>query len=452
MSAPRVVIVGAGFAGFHAARGLQRTAPEAEVVLINPTDYFLYLALLPEVGTGVLEPRRVCVSLPDRLPRVRLVLGTVTNVDVVERRVAWVDPEGQPGAIDFDRVVLAAGSVTRLLPIPGVAENAHGFRGIAEALYFRDHVTRQLELAASSGDPAERDARCTFIVVGAGYTGTEVAAQGQLFTTRLVRQLPALHRQRVRWLLVDRAHRLLPGLDQRMATAAERVLGDRGVEVRVGTSIEHAAAGYVRLTTGEEIPTRSLIWCVGVRPDPLVDALSLPTDRGRLQVHGTLQVWGHEHVFAAGDCAAVPDVTRPGAVTAMTAQHAQRQGRLVARNVAASLVRRELESYKHHDLGFVVDLGGRQAVANPVGIPLSGLAAKTVTRGYHLLSLGGNRIRTATDWALNTVTPPRAVQLGLVDAGRVPLQCTSPPDGDQAPESPDQGAASAVHGRRVIYP
>src|SRR4051794_6054472 len=118
MSAPRVVVVGAGFAGFHAARGLQKTAPQAEVVLINPTDYFLYLPLLPEVGTGLLEPRRICVSLPARLPKVRLVLGTVTHVDVVERRVTWVDPEGRPGGIDFDRLVLTAGSVTKLLPIP----------------------------------------------------------------------------------------------------------------------------------------------------------------------------------------------------------------------------------------------------------------------------------------------------------------------------------------------
>jgi NADH dehydrogenase len=143
-------------------------------------------------------------------------------------------------------------------------------------------------------------------------------------------------------------------------------------------------------------------------------------------VHETLVVPGHPHVFACGDCAAVPDVTRPGSVTGMTAQHAQRQGKLVARNVAASLGRQDLEPYKHNDLGFLVDLGGSEAAANPLHIPLAGLAAKTVTRGYHLLSLPGNRSRTATDWVLNTIMPPRAVQLGLVDEGRVPLDCTSP--------------------------
>ena len=426
MNAARVVIVGAGFAGYHAARELQKRSPDAEIVLINPTDYFLYLPLLPEVGAGLLEPRRICVSLPDRLPRVKLVLGTVTHVDTVAHAVGWVDPEGRRSAMNFDRLVLAAGSVNKLLPIPGVAEYAHGFRGISEALYLRDHITRQMEIAAMTGDRVERDARCTFVVVGAGYTGTEVAAQGQLFTNRLVSQLPALRNQPVRWVLMDVADRLLPGLSPRMARTADRVLRNRGVEVRIRESVEDAGRECLRTTTGDEIATRSLIWCVGVRPDPLVDGLSLPTDRGRVQVHETLQVRGHAHVFACGDCAAVPDVTRPGQVTGMTAQHAQRQGKLVARNVAASLTEQDLEGYKHHDLGFLVDLGGRQAAANPLNIPLSGFAAKTITRGYHLLSLPGNRTRTASDWTLNTITPPRAVQLGLVDAGRVPLECTRP--------------------------
>jgi NADH dehydrogenase len=422
----RVVIVGAGFAGFRAAKGLRKHAPDTEVVLINPTDYFLYLPLLPEVAAGVLEPRRICVSLPAQLPHVRLILGTVDAIDPDARRVTWVDPEGQPGALDFDRLVLAAGSVNKLLPIPGVAEYAHGFRDISEALYLRDHITRQLELAAGTDDQDECDARCTFVVVGAGYTGTEVAAQGQLLTTRLARQLPALNDQRIRWLLVDLAPRLLPGLNPRLSKTAERVLRRRGVEVRTGQSVEQAGMACLRLTTGEQVDTRSLIWCVGVRPDSLVDALSLPLVKGRLQVNATLDVPGHPHLFACGDAAAVPDLTRPGEITGMTAQHAQRQGELAARNVAASLSGKPLEPYKHHDLGFLVDLGGYQAAADPLRIPLSGLPAKIVTRAYHLYALPGNRTRIAADWAINTVMPPRAVQLGLVDAERVSLETTEP--------------------------
>src|SRR3954468_18606901 len=227
MSAARVVIVGAGFAGYHAARGLLRHAPSVDVVLINPTDYFLYLPLLPEVAAGVLEPRRICVSLPGQLPGVRLVLGNVDEVDLSNQRVGWTDPEGRRDEVAYDRLVLTAGSVNKLLPIPGVAENAHGFRCLAEALFLRDHIPRQLELAAITNDRDERDARCTFVVVGAGYTGTEVAAQGQLFTRRLLKQLPALRNQRVRWVLADLADRLLPGLHPRMSSTAERVLRKR---------------------------------------------------------------------------------------------------------------------------------------------------------------------------------------------------------------------------------
>lgn len=420
----RVVIVGAGFAGYNAARGLRRLVPDAEVVLINPTDYFLYLPLLPEVGAGVLDPCRICVSLPARLPGVRLQLGTVDRIDLAGHRVGWVDPEGRSDEIGFDRLVLAAGSVNKLLPIPGVAEYAHGFRGIAEALFLHDHVTRQLELAATTDDRAERDRRCTFVVVGAGYTGTEVAAQGQLLTRRLVRQLTALRDQRIRWLLVERAPRLLPELSPQMSRTAERVLRARGVEVRTGQSIEEARADCLRLSTGEEVATQSLIWCVGVRPDPLVETLALPTERGRLGVDPTLAVPGHPDVFACGDCAAVPDLTQPGSITGMTAQHAERQGSHAARNVAASLAGEELTPYRHHDLGFLVDLGGLQAAANPLGVPLSGFAAKSLTRAYHLYSLPGNRTRTAADWAINTVMPPLAVQLGLVDAADVRLVCT----------------------------
>jgi parallel beta-helix repeat protein len=161
--------------------------------------------------------------------------------------------------------------VNKLLPIPGVAEYAHGFRGIAEAVYLRDHITRQIELAGTTADPAERAARCTFVVVGAGYTGTEVVAQGQLLTTRLARTVPGLARQPIRWLLLDTAPRLLPELDPRLSRTAERVLGRRGVEVRTGQSVAEALDDSVQLSTGEKVATRSLIWCVGVRADPLVD-------------------------------------------------------------------------------------------------------------------------------------------------------------------------------------
>ncbi|MGP3923190.1 NAD(P)/FAD-dependent oxidoreductase [Streptomyces sp. 8N616] len=428
MSRPRIVIVGAGFAGYQTARTLSRLARDAaEIVLVNPNDYFLYVPLLPEVATGVLEPRRVSVSLTGTLPRVRLVLGTADWIDLQARRLGLTDPEGNRRDLTYDRLVLAAGSVNKLLPVPGITEHAHGFRGMPEALYLRDHITRQIELAGSADDPQERAARCTFVVVGAGYTGTEVAAHGKLFTDELAAQHPVLRDERPpRWLLLDIAPRVLPELAEHMSATASRVLARRGVEVATGTSVEEAVKEGVHLTDGRFVPSRSLVWCVGVRPDPLVDDLGLPTEKGRLIVDEYLGVPGFPDVLACGDAAAVPDLTRPGQITSMTAQHASRQGRTAAHNLAASFGQGERRAYKHRDLGFAVDLGGFQAAADPLGVPLSGPAAKAVTRGYHLMAMPGNRVRVGADWLLDAALPRQAVQLGLVRSDAVPLENTAP--------------------------
>jgi NADH:ubiquinone reductase (H+-translocating) len=425
----RIVILGGGFAGHRAARALARALPDdagADIVLVNPTDYFLYLPLLPEVAAAVLDPRSVTVSLPETLPKVRLTLGNVSSIDLDHRRVAYTDPEAGEHVLGYDRLIVAVGSVNKLLPIPGVGQRAHGFRGVPEAIYLRDHVIRQVELAADSDDPEERDARCTFVVVGAGYTGTEVAAHASIYTDILHARHPRLREFRPQWYLIDIADRVLPELDPRLSATARKVLASRRIEVLTGTSVKEAMASGVMLSDGRAIPTRSLIWCVGVRPDPLIAALGLDTARGRLCVDMYLQVPGCPGVYACGDAAAVPDLTRPGQYTAMTAQHAVRQGRRVARNIAAAYGEGTLKPYKHRDLGFVVDLGGRQAAANPLGVPLGGIAAKTVTRGYHLLSLQGNRIRTATEWLLDTVLPRQTVQLGLVRSPNVPLDPDRP--------------------------
>ncbi|MFJ8110630.1 FAD-dependent oxidoreductase [Streptomyces sp. NPDC096132] len=449
MARPRIVIVGAGFAGYRTARTLARAARgRADITVLNPTDYFLYLPLLPQVAAGILEPRRVTVSLAGTLREVRLVLGEADRIDLDGRTVHYTDPEGGTGTLAYDRLVLAAGSVNKLLPIPGVAEHAHGFRGLPEALYLRDHLTRQVELAAGADNADDCAARCTFVVVGAGYTGTEVAAHGQQFTEALVRAHPLSRGIRPRWLLLDVAERVLPELDERLSRTADRVLRERGVEVRMGTSVKEATGDGVLLTDGEFVDTRTLVWCVGVRPDPLAESLGLPLERGRLLVEPTLRVPGRPEVFACGDAAAVPDLEQPGQYTPMTAQHAWRQGRVAGENVAASLSGGELRSYRHKDMGFVVDLGGVQAAANPLGVPLSGLPAGLVTRGYHLAALPGNRVRVAADWLLDAVLPRQAVQLGLVRSWSVPLDTASPelarvPGGREHRPASGPGAALA---------
>ena len=320
-------MVGGGFAGFNAAGAAQAAGRTAEVVLVNPTDYFLYVPLLPEVAAGILDPRRVAVSLPAALPDVQLAVGMVHAVDLAGRPVTYATPTATTRRCPTTTCVLAGGSVNKLLPVPGVAEHAHGFRNLAEAVYLRDHLVRQVELADQADDTAERTARLTFVVVGAGYTGTEVAAQGVLAH-------PGARWRRTRgWRpagpLAAAGHRR-PGAARAVASGCPRTASGRwasaGSRSGPGTRSRRPTADGVRLSDGSMVPTRSLIWCVGVRPDPLVDTLGLPTERGRLVVDADLSVPGQPGLWACGDAAAVPDLTRPGEVTAMTAQHAQRQG------------------------------------------------------------------------------------------------------------------------------
>src|SRR5262249_191585 len=285
-SRPRIVIAGGGFAGFHAhlRRGRLKKG-KLDVVLINPMDYFLSLPLLPEVTAGILDLRAIAAPLASTCKHVRHVLGAVTDVDMDAMEVTVRDPEHNLRTVGYDQLVVALGSVNKLLPIPGVTEYAHGFRSLAEAIYLRDHILRQLEIADLTDDPAEREARCTFVVVGAGYTGTEVAAIGQLLTKIALRRHSGLN---VRWMLLDIAPRLMPELAPRLSATAAKVLSQRGMETRTGTSVEHASHDGVKLSTGEFVPTKSLIWCVGVRPDPMIARLGLPMQHGRLTVNSYL--------------------------------------------------------------------------------------------------------------------------------------------------------------------
>ena len=414
----RIVIVGAGYAGYHCARHLERRLPRgtAEIVVVSPADYMPYTSLLPQVGAGSVDPRHIAVSLSATLRRTRRVPGHAVGVDFTNRSLTVAGPDGQRRELGWHRLVLTPGGVSRTLPLSGITEHAKGFNNIAEALYLRDHILGQMELADASDDPAQRQARCTFVVASAGTTGTEVAAQGQLFTRAALRRYPRIRPGELRWLLVDHAPAVLSELGPRLAGPALRILRRRGVEVRLNTSLEEVTGSAVRLSDGTAVPTHTLVWSVGVTPGPLTQALGLDTINGRIVVDEYLTVPGHPDVFAAGDAAAAPDLTRPGQLTAMTAQHAQRQGKTAARNIAATLGQGTRKPYKHRDLGSVVDLGGWQAVANPLHIPMSGPLASFITRGYHLYALPANRMRVATDWFNDIIEHRQFVQLGLIPA------------------------------------
>ncbi|RJK97560.1 NAD(P)/FAD-dependent oxidoreductase [Vallicoccus soli] len=457
---PQVVVVGGGFAGFHALRRLQRDlAPgTADLVLVNPTDYLLYSPLLPEVATGVVEARHVAVSLRRALPRVRLVLGRVEDVDLQGRavRVARSARAGGSTTLRWDRLALAPGSVTRQPPVPGVPEHGRGLKTLVEAVFLRDHLLEQLDLADATPDTpagrAERAARLTVVAVGAGYTGTEVVAQTQRWLRRIEGRWSRTRAQDVRWVLVDVAPAVLPELGAELGRRALALLRRRGVDVRLEVSVAHVDEEAVRLTDGTTVPTRTLLWGAGVVPNPLVGRLGLPLRRGRLVVEPDLSVPGAPHVWAAGDAAAVPDLAlaegpQGRSDTPPTAQHAQRQGVVMGRNIAASLTGGRARTYCHRDLGLVADLGGWDAVAKPLGIPLTGPLAKAVARGYHLYALPStpNRVRVAADWLFQALLPPESTQLSVVRAddarvavaqGLLPPQPSGPDVAGAAPRSP----------------
>lgn len=417
---PVVVVVGAGFAGYNCLRALERRLPAdaAELVVVHPTDYLLYQPMLPAVAAGVVGPDAIAVPL-SRLRRTRLERGHVVAVDLAGRTVTVRGAGGDPRDLAWDRLVLTPGAVTRLFDVPGLAEHARGFKTLAEASYLRDHVLAELESAADTTDPVRRRACTTFVVVGAGYAGTEFVAQMQPFVRDVLADRPTLRALRPHWVLADTSATVLAHLGARLSAHATQVLRHRGVDVRMGTSVTAVTADTVTLTGDEVLPCRTLVWTAGVAAGPLGEHTALRTDRGRIVVDDRLAVPGHDGVLACGDAAAVPDRTRPGELCAQTAQHAERQGRVAGRNVAASLGHGTTMAYRHRDLGFVVDLGGREAVADPLHVSLHGVPAKLVTSAYHLYAVPGaaNRLRVAGGWLLSSLTGHRHVSLGLVTDG-----------------------------------
>lgn len=397
-----IVIVGSGFTGFTCARRLsrilRRRRAAADITLISPVDYMLYTPLLPDVAGGVVDARFVAVPLANTLKDVRLVRGRVETVDFAQRALTYCDLERRQHSMPWDRLVLTPGSVTRLFDIPGLATHARGLKTTAEALYLRDHIVEQLELANIEDDPEVAAARRTIVVVGASYSGTELVAQLRALADAAAKQM-RFDAGAVKFLLLDTAEQVMPEVGE-LGNAALKVLRRRGIDVRLGTTLKQAHADHVVLSDDSRIDTHTIAWVTGVTGAPLISDLGLPTEKGRLKVQSDLQVLDHPEVFAAGDAAAVPDLTQPGKITPPTAQHATRQGKVLARNVAASLGYGTAKQYKHRNLGLVVDLGPHYAVANPLNVHLTGFPAKVVTRAYHLYAIPGRSIGGRSRWRI----------------------------------------------------
>jgi NADH dehydrogenase len=385
-----VVIVGSGFTGFECARHLSRKLAKqnasVDISIISPVDYMLYTPLLPDVAGGLVDARFVAIPLANTLRGVQQIRGRVDGVDFGAHTVTYTDPEDRVRNVRWDRLVLTPGSVTRLFDVPGLAEHARGLKSTAEALYLRDHVLEQLELADVDDDPGRAAARRTIVVVGASYSGTELTVQLRALADSAAKQMD-FDPSEVKFLLLDLATQVMPEVGEKLGAAAQRVLKSRGIDVRLGVTLKDVHAEHVVLSDDSLVRTYTVAWVTGVTGAPLIEKLGLPTEKGRLKVQTDLQVPGHPDVFSAGDAAAVPDVTSPGNITPPTAQHAMRQGKVLGRNVAASLGYGKKKTYKHRNMGLVIDLGPHYAVANPLNIQLSGYPAKAVARGYHLMAM-----------------------------------------------------------------
>lgn len=399
-----IVIAGGGFGGFYAARTLERLlAPQsARVTLVSEDNFMLYTPLLPGAAGGTLEPRDVVVPLRGELRRTDLRIASVVGADPDRGVLELRRPESGGGEeLRFDHLIVALGSVSRVLPVPGLAEHALGFRTLPEAIALRNGVLRTLEIAESLDDPAERAAWLTYVFVGAGYAGLEGLAELQDFASDVIELYPRCRTAGMRWILVEARERVMPEISPSLAAFATGELRRRGIEIRTGTTLEQVAADHARLSDGETVPARTVVWTAGVRPNPVVAQLGLELGAGgRLAVDRALRCAGRSNAWAIGDAAAVDDPARPGNVCPPTAQHAIREGRLVARNVAASIGSGAVRRFRYKTRGVFVDMGRADAVASTMGVRWRGRPAWFLARTYHLAMMPGlkRKTRLLLDW------------------------------------------------------
>ncbi|MEJ2865860.1 NAD(P)/FAD-dependent oxidoreductase [Actinomycetospora flava] len=442
----RVLVVGGGYAGLVAARALQARLPGgtrggrhlgagtattgiAGITVVDPQAHMTYQPFLPEASAGAIEPRHLTVPLRRALRRCDVITGSVAAVDDASRRAVVSLPDGGTREISYDVLVVAPGTAPRRLPIPGLEERALPFRSVTDALALREHVLSRLDAAASTTDPSERRRLLTFTVIGGGFAGLEVLGELEDMTRRAAKHQPGYVAEEIQWVLLEAAGRIMPEVSPALAARVHAQLLRRGIEVRVGATITSAHGGTVVLAGGPTFTTDTIVVAAGSVPNPLLERTDLPLDsRGRVRCATTLQVRDRAHVFTAGDCAAVPDVTVPvpregdPVTTAPTAQHAVRQARLLARNVDAFLAGRLLRGYRHKNSGAVAGLGRRRGAAQIGPLRMTGWPAFLLHRSYHLWAMptADRTVRIALDWLVSGLLGRDLVAVGRRDAAPLP--------------------------------
>ena len=398
------LVLGGGFAGSYVARLLKRRG----ATVVSRENFMLYTPLLPEAASGTLEPRHVVVPLREMCPHAELVLGNVRALDR-ERRIVRVDSLAGELEIGYERLVVALGATIRTFPVPGLMEHGLGFKDLADAIALRNRVLLQLERASiHPDDPSELG----FVFVGAGYAGVEALGELHDMAQAALRSYGDLRGVPQRWVLVDAAPKILPEIPRRLGEYAARRLVKRGIEIHVGTTLESYDGVEVVLANGTSVPARTLVWTAGVRANPLLSELGLPLDeRGRIVVDETMRVEGSDDTWALGDGAAVVNCRTPGTVDPPTCQHALRQARRLAKNLAG-----DPRPYGYRMLGQVATLGRFKGIAEIPGFHLWGFPGWFVTRTYHLyqLPLLTRKLRVVVDWTVALFFRRDVVELSML--------------------------------------
>ena len=427
-SRTRILIVGGGYVGMYTALRLQKKLrrqlrqQSVEIVVVDPRSYMTYQPFLPEAAAGSVEPRHVVVPLRRILDRCEVLTGRVEGIDSA-RRVARIAPTRAASyELSYEVLVVAPGSVARTLPVPGLAEQGIGFKQVEEAIALRNQVLEKLDIATSVSDHAARRKLLTFVFVGGGYAGIEALAELEDMATYATRYYPNLHKDDVRFVLVEASGRILPEVGEDLGRYTVDVLRKRRIDVRLNTRLESCVGGHIVLSDGEEFDAETLVWTAGVKANPMLARTDLSLDeKGRVRCLADLRVEGLEGAWAAGDCAAVPDLTGPpGATTSPSAQHAVRQARRLADNLVLVLQGRDPRPYAHKHAGSVASLGLHKGVAQIYGVKLRGWPAWFLHRTYHVSRVPtfNRKARVVLDWTLALFFRRDVVSLGSLEHPR----------------------------------
>lgn len=435
---PRIIVLGGGSVGLYVARRLRRRLRrrEAAIVVVDPRPYMTYAPFLPEAAAGSIEARDVVAPHRLSLKGVDVLQGKVVSIEHGHRHVTIRPEEGDDYTVTYDHLVVGLGSVSRTLPIPGLAESGIGFKNVEEAIAVRNHVINRMDVASSTWDIELRRRMLTFTFIGGGFAGIEALAELEDMARYATRNYATISEKDLRFVMIEGSGRILPELSEPMGEYALAELKKRGIEFHLDTFLTSCVDGHVVTSTGVEFDSETIVWTAGVKANPVLKEHSdLPVDGlGRVTVLPTLQVAVDGEVvpgaWAAGDCAAVPDVRKPGSFTSPNAQHAIRQATLLADNLAAGLRSEAPKEYRHRNLGTVASLGLYKGVAELFGVfRLRGFIAWAMHRGYHVLAMptGNRKIRILIGWIGQFLLGRELVSLGSVHDPRAEFRHAAVP-------------------------